>query len=527
MRKDKARSVGLRFFSFLLLSACVPAACAQVSRDDVFFAAMASQTMQATYQPPGGDMKPVLSLIDQANKATADPVAAYRAWTHAMFLMAGAKWTPTDELITALDFSIQQKIIEPGEYLQSRATFLFDAPAAAEPPYRLELEIVDDAQARQAVVAPGIILGDIRGRRGGETIGLTFDPSKLVAPGLHTLHATLKDGGGAVLYQYYRTFAIIPDLASRLATLEKALELLPDQKSTAAASARRVLETVTLAHQSYLAGSMQNLAGFLYTALRGSGIGFGLKELMDFDAELERAARMASAMQAGRNPLDKVTGDVRLAYRSGFDGKLAPYRVYIPSKYEKSRKYPLIVLLHGAGLDENSFFDFYDGLWPKLAEQHGFILAAASGRSIYSRYDKQDGGEQDVLDVLDLMQKNYSIDRARVYLAGHSRGGEGTWKIGFEYRNRFSALAPIAGTRISAEIDTALASGRKIPIMIITGAKDILYPVADCRAIAEKFKALGSPVKYAEYPEGDHITVGAMSVSDTFNWFDTQRMEKR
>ena len=194
MSRNRRRFLGVRCFSFLLLAGCVPAVRAQVSREDAGFAAVASQMVQMTYQQLGGDMEPIMPLLAEASKAATDPVTAYRSLTHAILLMTGAAWTPGTELTTALDFSIQPKIIEPGEYLQARATFLFNAPAAAAPPYRLELEIVNDAGARQAEVAPGIMLGDVRGRRGGEAIGLILDPSKLIGPGLHTLRATLKDG---------------------------------------------------------------------------------------------------------------------------------------------------------------------------------------------------------------------------------------------------------------------------------------------------------------------------------------------
>jgi hypothetical protein len=40
------------------------------------------------------------------------------------------------------------------------------------------------------------VLGDAKTRHSGETIGLSFDPSKLVGPGVHLLRATLKDGQG-------------------------------------------------------------------------------------------------------------------------------------------------------------------------------------------------------------------------------------------------------------------------------------------------------------------------------------------
>jgi predicted peptidase len=140
-----------------------------------------------------------------------------------------------------------------------------------------------------------------------------------------------------------------------------------------------------------------------------------------------------------------------------------------------------------------------------------------------SGYAKANGAEQDVLDVTALVQKNYNIDPARVYLAGHSMGASGTWSIGLGYRDRFAALAPIAGARMSPQIETALNSGRKIPLIIVAGAKDALVPVAGCRQVAEKAKGLGYEVKYLEYPDGDHMSVVASSVKDVYDWFDAHR----
>ena len=520
------RGFSLMFASALLSVVAVPVARAQVTRADVLFGGLSARTAQLAYQQRGGDMKPIEPLMAEAANPATDPVTAYRDWTHAILLMNGTGWTPATELRTAIDFSIQPKVLGTNEYLQSRATFLFDAPPVADPPYRLELDILKSDGTNEASVESGIVLGDVRGRRGGETIGRTFDPSKLVGPGLHMLRATLKDGHGVTSYQYYRTFAIVPDLTKRLDTLEKTLELLPDQKSTAALTARWVMERVKLARHTYLGGNFQNLVGYLYGSYRVVGLGLG--EAMDFDSELERASKLATALQEGRDPLEGAKGDLHLAYRSTFDGSLVPYRIYLPSKYEKSEKYPLIMLLHGAGGDENDFFDRYSKLWPKLAEQHGCILAAVNGRGPVSFYAKQNGGEQDVLRVLDLVEKNYSIDSTREYLAGHSMGGLGTWTIGLEYRDRFAALGPIAGTRDSPALETALASsGRKLPIFIICGGQDALIPATGCRPVAEKAKSLGYSIKYEEYRNEGHLSVAVVSVPALFDWFVSQHMEVR
>ncbi len=96
----------------------------------------------------------------------------------------------------------------------------------------------------------GVLL-PVRGRRGGETIGLTFDPSKIAQPGLHILRATLQDGRAAKIFEYYRSFFIVTDLSKRTEGVTKTLELFPNQSSEAALAARQILETVTLANRTY------------------------------------------------------------------------------------------------------------------------------------------------------------------------------------------------------------------------------------------------------------------------------------
>ncbi|HEY1602361.1 MAG TPA: prolyl oligopeptidase family serine peptidase [Pirellulales bacterium] len=495
---------------------------AQITPDDARFGRLNSSSMLMPYKLAGGDTSQIMPLLESANQSVLlDPVNAYRGYTHALVLIAGKEWTPETELTTALDFSIQKKVLAPKELLQTRVTFLFDAPAAAGP-YRLALDILASDGTKVAAVEPGIALFDVKGRHSGETAGLIFDPSKLVGPGTHLLRATLKNGEGADLFEYFRTFVIVKDLNKRLAASEQMLELLGAQQSPAALTARYLLETIKLAHQTYLGGNFQNLTGYLHSAYRRRGN--ALFELMDFDAELERAGQLAAALKDGRDPLADARGDLRLAYRSNFDGKLVPYRLYLPKNYDQAKAYPLIALLHGAGGDENNFFDRYEKVWPKLAEERGYIIVAANGRGPTSNYLKENGAQQDVLDVISLMQANYHIDPARLYLAGHSMGSAGTWFIGLEHRDRFAALAPIAGSKMLPFIANGLNSGRKIPLIIVAGVKDAIVPVADCREVAEKAKELGFDVKYLEYADGDHMSVAISSVKEIFDWFDSHRL---
>lgn len=508
----------------LLLAAAAPGGAQQITASDLLFFRLSTATNQMAYEQGGGDMKPIAPLIAEASKAaSSDPLKAYRAYTQALVMLSGTAWTPESELATAIDFTINAKALAPGEYLQARATFVFDAPAAVEGPYRLELELMKADGTREALLDPGIVLDDVRPRRRGELIGLSFDPSKLVSPGLHTIRATLKNGKGVALYQYYRSFFVVRDFARRIAALEKTVEALPDQNGLGVTTARYVIEASRAAQTGYLGGPFQNLIGYLHTGYRARGL--SASEVMDFESELTNATKLAESLRENRNAVESLRGDLKLAYRSSFDGKLVPYRIYVPSSYVKTKKHPFIMLLHGAGGDENNFLDRYERMWPKLAEERGYIIAAANGRGPISGYAKENGAEQDVMDVIALMEKNYSIDPAREYLAGHSMGAAGTWRLGFDYRARFAALAPIAGTRPSPAIDAALATGRKVPMIVVCGVKDALVPVAGCRQVAEKLKAAGYDSKYLEYPEGDHLSVALTSIKDIYDWFDGHRKE--
>ena len=408
----------------LVFMALVPVAWAQLTQPDTVFAGLEARTQLLAYKTAGGDVNAVTPLM----------AGGYRGLTHAIAVMSGAPWTPDAELATALDFALSAKLIDTGDHLAARATFVLDAPAAANGPYKMRLELLKPDGLTEAPVDPGIVLGDVRGRHEGELAGVVFIPSKLTQPGVHTIKATLEDWRGKTIFEYYRTFSVVSDLNKRVAALEKTLELLPDQHSPAALEARNVLQTIALARDTYYATGFQNLTGYVFTGMRAAGL--GLKEPMDFEAGLTRATLLATTLKEGRDPLADARGDLFLAYRSTFDGAVVPYRVYLPTTYSASKKYPLVVLMHGAGGDETDFIEAYRGLWPKLAEQHGYILAAVTGRGPLSGYTKASGGEQDVLDVMELVKHHYSVDPARVYLGGHSMGGGATWRIGMAYPDR-------------------------------------------------------------------------------------------
>jgi len=320
----------------------------------------------------------------------------------------------------------------------------------------------------------------------------------------------------------------IPNLEARLNGIQKMLDASSDQRSISATTARFILEFIKEAKENPTAFDAKPSGTPRMTRDPGAPPEKPSKKYadyiasrgatMDFAAQLQRAETLAAAVQAKRDPMAVVKGDALLAYRSDLDQMLMPFRVYIPSAYEKTRKFPLAILLHGANSDENTLMN--SGEVQRVAERSGYIVAAVNGRGPFGGYRKDNGAEKDVFDVLAIMQKYYNIDEHRIYLSGHSMGGMGTWRIGLEFRDRFAAIAPSAGTRDTPEQDAQLASGRKIPILLSCGGQDTTVPCAAHVTVYKKLKDAGYPVKIVEYPEDTHWTVFVSAIPEMFAWFD-------
>src|SRR6476646_9952498 len=78
-----------------------------------------------------------------------------------------------------------------------------------------------------------------------------------------------------------------------------------------------------------------------------------------------------AAANAASAPRTRATGDQHRQYVFTPTGQQLPYRVFVPPSWDGKASLPIILMLHGAGSDENSYINMNDGLLPKLAAQHG------------------------------------------------------------------------------------------------------------------------------------------------------------
>lgn len=207
------------------------------------------------------------------------------------------------------------------------------------------------------------------------------------------------------------------------------------------------------------------------------------------------------------------------------------YALFVPSTYDKAKKAPLVVALHGLNSTPQQIMR-YKGL-TDLAEKHGYVVAAPMGyntRGWYgARSARKDGdpenlaelSERDVMNVLEVVKKDHSIDPDRVYLMGHSMGGGGTWHLGIKYPDVWAALAPIAPAVFRPATDVEKI--KHVPVILVQGDADRLVPVSGARRWAEQMKRLEMTYEYIEVAGGDHVSVAFENLPRIFEFFNKHR----
>jgi len=190
------------------------------------------------------------------------------------------------------------------------------------------------------------------------------------------------------------------------------------------------------------------------------------------------------------------------------------YALFTPSGYVSGRRTPLVVLLHPLFSNPHQVIRF-SGITAE-AERRGYIVVAPFGyndRGWYGSVDLKNTipaklgelSEKDVLNVLALVCKEFTIDMHRIYLTGPSMGGAGTLHFGSAYPDIWAAIAPMApAIRRNSPTQMVDAKGRRIPVMLVTGDNDWVTPVKPARRWVADAQEAGMDVHYVELPGATH-----------------------
>lgn len=385
--------------------------------------------------------------------------------------------SPTRQLL-ALRLDPGQRVLVTGRdrLLEVSTTVMYtDSSLAA--PRTLTLRLRDAAgtvYATRSVEIPA-------GARAGQAVTVTMDVNTIInGVGRYRLEATLP---GAQLLLATDLFVMAEPADVARARLERALGALPasaDPQDIAALRARIALITET--------PDPANSAQFL----------------ADPAALVAAADAEARALAAGRKPYELRAGDYWRTI-TGPAGAV-PVRVYAPREVALGARMPVVIALHGAGADENMFFEGYGaGRIRQLADSIGFILLSPNTTAFMRDPAALDS-------ALAVLERLYVIDRHTVFVIGHSMGGAATLRFASERRALVRAAAVIAGA------GAVPANGQMAPTLFLGAETDLVIPVTRVRASFEQAVAAGAVVEYQQADGWGHTLVVGARLDDVMRW---------
>lgn len=212
------------------------------------------------------------------------------------------------------------------------------------------------------------------------------------------------------------------------------------------------------------------------------------------------------------------------------------YRLLYPLHYDKHKRYPFVLFLHGAGTRGSDNEAPLAGVPKALTDPAGrekypcFILVPQCPKNdVWVKFPHFPESVQTtalptpsaraVLALLDSLITQLPINKKRVYVTGYSMGGEGAFDFLTRRPQLFAAAIPI-----SAVADTARAGLiHQIPVWAFHGDQDDVNDVKYSRLmIAALKKYNGTPV-YTEYPGLKHNIWGkAYAEPGLFDWLFAQ-----
>lgn len=200
-------------------------------------------------------------------------------------------------------------------------------------------------------------------------------------------------------------------------------------------------------------------------------------------------------------------------------------------------KVPLVFFLHGAGeRGDNNVSQLHHGV-PDIvawldANEAGFKFVAGQvptgkrwvevnwSSTSHSMPVEPSETMGLLLEFMDTLLADQSVDTNRVYATGISMGGYGTWDLISRRPEVFAAALPICGGADLAQAPK-LAN---MPIWTFHGSKDTSVPVSRSRSMMSALWAAGSDAHYWEHPDAPHnVWTRTYQSDEVLSWFFSQR----
>jgi phospholipase/carboxylesterase len=190
------------------------------------------------------------------------------------------------------------------------------------------------------------------------------------------------------------------------------------------------------------------------------------------------------------------------------------FSLYVPEYYSPDRAWPLVMGLHGGNGNGRGFL----WRWLRDARSLGAILVTPTALGATWALMGEDADTANLARILDSVRNRWNIDPQKLLLTGMSDGGTFSYVTGLESTSPFTHLAPVAATfhPLMAQIADAERL-RGLPIHIVHGALDWMFPVETARQTRDVLTAAGADVTYREVDNLSHTYPREMN-AEILHW---------
>ena len=222
-----------------------------------------------------------------------------------------------------------------------------------------------------------------------------------------------------------------------------------------------------------------------------------------------------------------------------YNGNVLPYRILYPANYDKNKKYPLLLFLHGAGergKDNEKQLIHGSKLFITDENRKNFpaivVFPQCSQESFWAVM-KTDQTKQPPLRTFDYtvepnwplaaanelvkkLSNEEGVDKKQIFISGLSMGGMGTFESVYRYPGMYAAASPICGGGDVNHYDKRVT---KTAFWVFHGGADAVVNVKLSQEMVAKLKSLKAEVKYTEYPGVNHNSWdNAFAEKDYLSW---------
>ncbi|MCD9854753.1 prolyl oligopeptidase family serine peptidase [Epilithonimonas sp. JDS] len=185
-----------------------------------------------------------------------------------------------------------------------------------------------------------------------------------------------------------------------------------------------------------------------------------------------------------------------------------PYLVYVPTKYDYKTPLKTVIYLHGGVVNTDKFnyenYQIQQEPIFSIGENLNAIVVYPFGKKDFGWVDQQEAFDN-ILTIVDQVQKDFKVDKKNIILGGMSNGGTATFYYASQKPTIFKgfyAMSADPNVLLSKIKFENISQGKKL--ISINAKDDTVYEFKGVENIYLKNKTTAKDWEFRSRDEGDH-----------------------